>query len=86
MATLRKYHPTGEVLAAEATESNLDDLASMAGATTFTSPQGDRYALVESPSGTTRLDVGGWLVQDGDGKRATFRALSADEFAASFTK
>lgn len=86
MAQLRKYHPVGDVQAAEATEANLDDLAEMAGASTFTSPAGARYALVESPEGTTRLDVGGWLVQDGEGKRATFRALSADEFAASYTR
>lgn len=85
-ARMIKHHPVGEVLACEATESNLDDLAEMAGAQMFTSPAGVRYALVESTRGTTRLEVGGALVQRGEGKRAEYEALSGDEFAASFTR
>lgn len=86
MPTLVKYRPVGEVHAAEATERNLSDLAEMAGAQTMTSPRGAPYALVESPEGTTRLDVGGFLVQHGEGKRATYEALSAGAFAATYAR
>lgn len=83
---MTKYRPAGEVHCAEATESNLDDLAEMAGAQVFTSPRGGRYALVESASGTTRLDVGGFLVQHGEGKDATYEALDAEAFAATYAR
>ncbi len=85
-ARMVKHHPVGEVLACEATESNLDDLGEMAGAQRMTSPRGVPYALVESDAGTTRLEVGGYLVQEGEGKRAQFRAMTADEFQATYTR
>lgn len=86
MPTLSKYRPIGEVHAAEATERNLDDLAEMAGASTFTSPRGERYALVEAAAGTTRLDIGGFLVQHGEGKGATYEAMDAETFHATYAR
>lgn len=83
---MTKARPVGEVHYAEATEGNLSDLAEMADAQTFTSPRGAQYALVESPAGTTRLDVGGYLVQHGEGKGATFEALSAEAFTATYAR
>lgn len=79
-ARMVKHHPVGEVLACEATESNLDDLAEMAGAQMFTSPAGVRYALVESSRGTTRLEPGAYLVQRGEGRGAEYEALSGEAF------
>ena len=86
MPNLTKYRPAGEVHALEASESNLEALAEMAGGQLFTSPQGERYALVESPNGTTRLDVGGFLVQHGEGKAATYEALDADAFGRTYAR
>lgn len=86
MPQMTKARPVGEVLFCEATERNLPDLAEMAGAQTFTSPRGEQYALVESEQGTTRLDVGGFLVQHGEGKSATYEGMDAETFHATYAR
>lgn len=86
MPTLTKYRPAGEVHAAEVTERNLDDLAEMAGAQTFTAPNGTRYMLVENDAGTTRADVGGFLVQHGEGKDASYEGMDAETFSTTYAR
>lgn len=89
MATLLKYRRAGDVLATEVTEKNLDDLAEMAHGSVFTGPErtgGARYLLLETAEGTQRADLGDYLVQHGEGRKATFTAVAADEFTATYTR
>ena len=71
---MTKFVRRGAVVdATEVTEANLERLAEAHGGTVFTAPDGQtRYALFESPEGTSRAEVGGFVaVTEGvDGARA----------------
>ena len=90
MAQMLKYRPVGDVLATEVTDKNLDDLAALTKAQVFTSPDrlgGTRYIVLTTADGSSqRADVGSYIVQDGEGKRATFSAMDAPSFLATYTR
>jgi hypothetical protein len=54
----------------EVTEKNLEKLAADHGGVVHTSvrEEGKQYVLFESEDGTLRVDVGGYLILDADGK------------------
>jgi hypothetical protein len=72
--------------ATEVTAKNIDALAEKHGATVMDSQrtEGLRFLLVEGPEGTTRADVGGFLVEDGDGNLRAFQ--TADAFYAVYER
>jgi hypothetical protein len=77
------YRPQGDIQAAELTPDNLDALAKATGAQVFTAPErkgGARYLLLEGSVGSFRVELGDFLVQDGD----RHYAVPRDEFLTDY--
>ncbi len=66
--------------ATEVTESNIEKLAEKHDAATLHTSQrtdGLRFLLVEGPKGSTRADVGGYVVEHADGTLTAFQTAEA---------
>ncbi len=82
-----KYRPKGDVQAAELTEKNAQELAEASGGALFISPRTSKpYVLLETDEGTQRADLGDYLVQEGEGKKATWRAVPVEVFTETFQR
>lgn len=81
-----KYVQVGATVdATQVSESNFDDLAAKHGAATYQGLEGQRYMILEGPGGSTRADIGGFVVtKEGEAGAVGFR--DAESFHATYER
>jgi hypothetical protein len=82
MQMLKHRLKGSDVTAVQATTDNMTEIAAETGGAIFTSPRDTdvRYVIIETDSGSRRVDAGSWLIRHEAGEDVWYEVMAPDDF------